>query len=101
MHELLYICSNSAGSLWVCFYNHQREFKLTLNRRENPDSLIPYLLAGAEDEKGLCFDFLGELVNRFGEDEDAKSIIVNAVTGMSSQLSMMSMNDDYLKYTQV
>lgn len=66
-----------------------------------PDSLIPYLLAEAEGENGLGHDFLTELIHRFEEDDSAKPMIVNAVTGMSSQLSMISMDGSYTQYVQV
>lgn len=77
------------------------EFSLTFYRRNDPDSLIPYLLAGTEDEKGLCHDFLTEVVSRFEEDDTVKPMIVNAVAGMSSQLAFLSMNGNYTKYVEV
>lgn len=69
-----------------------------LFNRENPDSLLPHLLAGSDDEKGLCHEFLAELVSRFADDDAAKLMIVNTVTEMSAQLSSLSMNDNYTQY---
>ncbi|KAH9223523.1 ubiquitin elongating factor core-domain-containing protein [Leptodontidium sp. 2 PMI_412] len=59
------------------------------------DSLTPYLLFEGGEEMGICPDFLTELVSRFEEDESVKHIITRAVSGISLQLSNMTMNDNY------
>lgn len=69
-------------------------------REPNPatDSLVPYLLASAEDEISLCHDFLTEAVSRFEEDDSVKSMFTKAAAGLSLQLSHLTMNDDYKRY---
>ncbi|KAI9643362.1 Ubiquitin conjugation factor E4 [Ciborinia camelliae] len=69
-------------------------------RETNPmtDSLIPFLLFEPGEDKGICPDFLEEAVSRFAEDDMAKSMIIKAFVGMSSQLSNMTMNDVYKPY---
>ncbi|KAJ8059997.1 hypothetical protein OCU04_011609 [Sclerotinia nivalis] len=74
---------------------------LTFFRREpNPttDILTPYFLLEPGEDKGVCPDFLEEAVSRFAEDDMAKSMIIKAFVGMSSQLSNMTMNDVYKPY---
>jgi ubiquitin conjugation factor E4 B len=65
------------------------------------DSLTPYLILDPEDEKGICYDFLTEAVARFNEDDTVKPMLIKAVAGLSSQLSNMTMNDNYKPYVQV
>jgi ubiquitin conjugation factor E4 B len=65
------------------------------------DSLTPYLILDPEDEKGICFDFLTEAVARFDEDDMIKPMLTKALVGLSSQLSTMTMNDNYKPYVQV
>lgn len=75
-----------------------------LCRREpNPatDSLVPFLLNEAGEEKGICPDFLREAVSRFDEDETVKPMLTKAVGGLSLQLSNMTMNSDYKPYINV
>ncbi|RDW91522.1 hypothetical protein BP5796_02687 [Coleophoma crateriformis] len=70
------------------------------SREPNPatDSLTPYLLLEPEDDRGICLDFLTEAVSRFEEDDSVKSMLVQAVTGLSLQLSNITMNDNYKPY---
>jgi ubiquitin conjugation factor E4 B len=63
--------------------------------------LIPYLLRDAEDDQGLCHEFFTEAVSRFDEDDSIKFVLVNAMAGLSSQLSQMDMNGNYKPYVQV
>ena len=80
------------------------DWRLTFTSREaNPatDSLTPYLLNDAKEEKGVCPDFLTEAVNRFDEDDTVKSMLTKAVAGISLQLSNMTMNDNYKPHIQV
>lgn len=65
------------------------------------DSLTPYLLFEGGEEMGICPDFLTELVSRFEEDESVKQIITRAVSGISLQLSNMTMNDNYKPHVNV
>lgn len=62
------------------------------------DSLVPYLLKDPEDEIGVCHEFLTEAVSRFEEDDTVKAMLVKSVVGLSSQLSSLTMNDDYKPY---
>ncbi len=64
----------------------------------NTDSLTPYLLNDPEDEKGICNDFLTEAVSRFDEDDTVKPMLTKAVAGLSSGLSLITMNDNYKPY---
>ena len=77
---------------------------LTLFSRDaNPatDSLTPYLLFEAGEDKGICADFLVEAVHRFDEDETVKPMLTKAIAGVSLQLSNMTMNDTFKPYVQV
>ena len=60
--------------------------------------LVGPLLASPDDERGLDHDFLTEIVARFPTDESAQEAMVGAVEGLSTQLSKMTMNDDYKPY---
>ncbi|KAH6674589.1 ubiquitin elongating factor core-domain-containing protein [Halenospora varia] len=70
------------------------------SREPNPltDSLTPYLLNEAGEDKGICPDFLVEAVSRFEEDDMVKGMLTKAVAGLSLQLSNMTMNDNYKPY---
>ena len=101
MHELLHICCRDARIIWVSYAKYfespGRIAMLTLCSR-NPnaatDSLTPYLLFEGGEDMGICPDFLTELVGRFEEDETVKPMITKAVSGISLQLSNMTMNDN-------
>jgi ubiquitin conjugation factor E4 B len=64
------------------------------------DSLVSYLLAAPEDDKGICPDFLTEAVSRWDEDDTVKPMFTKTVAQLSSQLSRMTMNDDYEPYVR-
>jgi ubiquitin conjugation factor E4 B len=73
-------------------------------RREpnpNTDSLTPYLLNEAGEDRGICPDFLTEAISRFAEDDTVKPMLTKAVAGLSLQLSNMTMNDNYKPYINV
>lgn len=63
---------------------------------ENP--LARHLLVDPDCDNGLCTDFLAEAVARFDEDDTIKDALVGAAEQLSSQLSMLSMNDNYRPY---
>lgn len=73
------------------------------DRPPNPttDTLTPYLLFEASDDRGVCPNFLQEAVSRFPEDEQAKDMLTKAIAGMSYQLSNLTMNDNYKPYINV
>lgn len=75
----------------------------TFRRDPNPrhDSLAPYLLKGTQDDGGLCFDFIREAVKRLDEDEAFPALFNEAMVRLSSQLSTLSLGDDYKPYVQV
>jgi hypothetical protein len=54
-----------------------------------------------EDDRGIDFDLLSEVVKRFGEDEALKLAFIAAVEEMSDDLSTMTINDDYKPYASV
>ncbi|GKZ85214.1 hypothetical protein AnigIFM56816_010980 [Aspergillus niger] len=60
--------------------------------------LKPYLLLDPEDDKGVDFEFIGEAVKRFDEDESLKPAFITAVEEMSQELAAMTINDDYKPY---
>lgn len=76
---------------------------IDFRREPNPltDSLTPYLLNEAGEDKGICPDFLVEAVSRFEEDDMVKGMLTKAVAGLSLQLSNMTMNDNYKPYINV
>jgi len=61
--------------------------------------LAEHLLLDPEDDRGVCHDFLAEVVSRFEEDESIKPAIVAAVEELSHQLAKKSMDSDYRSYT--
>lgn len=64
------------------------------------NSLAKHLLADPNTELGICHDFLMEAASRMPEDESIKDAFVDAMEQLSSDLSKMSMNDDYKPYVQ-
>lgn len=81
-------------------------FALTMpalyGRDPNPrhDSLAPYLLKGVQDDGGLCFDFIREAIKRFDEDEAFPALFNDAMVTLSSQLSALSLEDDFKPYIE-
>lgn len=53
------------------------------------------------EDMGVGMDFLVELNLRIDEDESVTSMVTKAAADMSSQLSRMTMNDDYKQYINV
>lgn len=62
---------------------------------------MPYLLRDIDHENGICLDFLQEAVSRFSEDETLVDVFVKAMVDISTQLSKLTMNDDYKSYVNV
>ncbi|KID67096.1 ubiquitin fusion degradation protein 2, partial [Metarhizium hybridum] len=81
-------------------------FALTMpalyGRDPNPqhDTLVPYLLKGIQDDGGLCFDFIREAIKRFDEDEAFPTLFNDAMIKISSQLSTLSLGDEYKPHVQ-
>ncbi|KID88629.1 ubiquitin fusion degradation protein 2 [Metarhizium guizhouense ARSEF 977] len=81
-------------------------FALTMpalyGRDPNPqhDTLVPYLLKGIQDDGGLCFDFIREAIKRFDEDEAFPALFNDAMIKISSQLSTLSLGDEYKPHVQ-
>jgi ubiquitin conjugation factor E4 B len=61
--------------------------------------LAEHLILDPEDDRGVCHDFLTEVVSRFEEDESIKTAIVAAVEELSHQLARKSLDSDYRSYT--
>lgn len=59
------------------------------------------MLVDPEDDRGLCHDFMSEVVRRFGEDETMREALVGAAAVLSQQLAGMTMNDNYKPYVLV
>lgn len=49
----------------------------------------------------MDFEFIGEAVKRFDEDESLKPAFITAVEEMSQELAAMTINDDYKPYMTV
>ncbi|KHN98331.1 ubiquitin fusion degradation protein 2 [Metarhizium album ARSEF 1941] len=81
-------------------------FALTMpalyGRDPNPqhDTLVPYLLKGIQADGGLCVDFITEAIQRFGEDEAFPALFNDAMVQISSQLSTLSLGDEYKPHVQ-
>lgn len=73
------------------------------SREPNPnhDTIAPYLLKGPIDEGGICLDFIKEAIKRFDDDEAFPAIFNDAMVKLSTQLSGISMSDEYKPYVQV
>ncbi|PON20702.1 ubiquitin conjugation factor E4 B [Trichoderma gamsii] len=71
-------------------------------REPNPnhDTIAPYLLKGPIDEGGICLDFIKEAIKRFDDDEAFPAIFNDAMVKLSTQLSALSMSDEYKPYVQ-
>ena len=64
-------------------------------------ALADHLLVNPEDDRGVCHDFLSEVITRFEADEDIKLAFVGAVEELSRRLSTKSMDGDYRSHTTV
>ena len=79
----------------------------TLDSREANeahDSIVPGLLlgVGSADPMSIDMDFLNDAVSRFEDDEDGvfQDVFVKAMIEISTTLSGMTMNDQYLPYVE-
>lgn len=105
MHELLHLCHYAARDVWVRVISHLWGWvhRLIHYRIEPYQSnpLTPCLLVDPEDDRGICHDFLVEVVRRFGEDESIRDALLDAVEELSRQLATKTMNDNYKPYVLV
>ncbi|KAI1616566.1 ubiquitin conjugation factor E4 B [Exophiala viscosa] len=62
-------------------------------------ALADHLLADPEDDRGVCHDFLTEVVTRFEDDEQIRDKFVKAVEKLSVRLAGLTMDSDYRRYT--
>lgn len=79
-------------------------FVLTSNNSAPPTAqspLVPHLLLDVEDDRGIDFDFIAEMVKQFDEQDDLKTTIIASVEQLSQELSSKTMNDDYKPYVAV
>ncbi|MCJ1389352.1 hypothetical protein MMC18_002208 [Xylographa bjoerkii] len=68
-------------------------------REPSPSSqLTSHLLIDQEDDRGVCHEFLTEMILRFPEDESAEAAMSTAMEDLSRELASRSMNDDYKPY---
>lgn len=63
--------------------------------------LKPFLLVDPEEDKGVDFEFIGEAVRRFDEDENIKPAFITAVEELSQELAGLNINHDYKPYMTV
>jgi ubiquitin conjugation factor E4 B len=97
------------GCVYFLFQSWQPETinELTHNllsvRLDTPSSspLKSHLLLDAEDDQGLCQEFLTEVVRRAEEDEAIVPAFVTAIEELSRELAKMTMNSDYKPYVGV
>ena len=68
---------------------------------QTSNPLITHLLTDPEDDRGICHDFLAEVVRRFDEDDSIREALVEAAEEISRRLADMTMNDDYKPYIVV
>lgn len=111
MHEQLPLRCYYAGFIWVSCRWFLRQplstfsylilFSSSREPNANHDTIAPYLLKGPVDENGICFDFIKEAIKRFDDDEAFPAIFNNAMVKLSTQLSGLSMSDEYKPYVQV
>jgi ubiquitin conjugation factor E4 B len=79
-------------------------FVLTSDNSAAPTArspLVPHLLLDVEDDQGIDFDFIAEIVKQFDEQDDLKTTIITSVEQLSQELSSKTMNDDYKPYVAV
>ena len=69
--------------------------------RDGVKDLAEHLLVDPDNDRGICHDFLSEIVARFGEDESIKDAFAGAIEELSRQLAKKSMDSDYRSYTAV
>ncbi|MCJ1313271.1 hypothetical protein MMC25_006948 [Agyrium rufum] len=62
--------------------------------------LVDHLLVDPEDDRGVCHEFLTEMVSRFPEDEMAEEALVKAVSDLSRRLAKLTLISDYRPYVQ-
>lgn len=62
---------------------------------------MPYLLRDIEHESGICLEFIQEAVARIPDDDSIVDLFVKAMVDISTQLSTLSMNDDYRSHVNV
>ncbi len=65
------------------------------------DLLAPYILRGLDHEEGVCLDFIKEAISRFPEDDQYAAVFTDAMVKLSTDLSKLTMNDDYKSYMDV
>lgn len=62
---------------------------------------MPYLLLEGGEDRGICPDFLTEIVSRLDEDETVKPMLTKAVARLSEDLAKLTMNDNYKPHINV
>lgn len=100
----MHFCSHTSGIVQVRGLDGHYNLRLILISREpneETDTLVPYLLLEAEEDRGICPEFLAEAVARFDEDDSIRPMLTKAVAGISYQLATMTMNDNYKPYVRV
>lgn len=75
--------------------------RLSREPNASTDSIMPYLLFEGADDKGICPDFLTEIVSRFDEDDTVKPMLTKAVVRLSEDLAKLNMNDNYKPHVNV
>lgn len=62
-------------------------------------ALADHLLFDPDEDRGICHDFLTEIVLRFEEDDTIREVFIGAVETLSRRLAKLTMDSDYRRYT--
>ncbi|EXJ85294.1 ubiquitin conjugation factor E4 B [Capronia epimyces CBS 606.96] len=62
-------------------------------------ALADHLLFDPDEDRGVCHDFLTEIVTRIEDDDAIKDVLVGAVERLSQRLAKLTMDSDYRRYT--
>jgi ubiquitin conjugation factor E4 B len=68
---------------------------------DGQQDLADRLLVDAEDDTGLCYEFLTEFSSRLRDEDSLKESFIGAVEDLSRRLASISMDGDYRTYTSV
>ncbi|KAL8243827.1 hypothetical protein R6Q59_010085 [Mikania micrantha] len=58
-------------------------------------ALADHLLVDPDEDRGICHDFLTDVVTRFEDDDSIKQAFIGAVEELSSRLARLTMDSDY------
>jgi len=62
-------------------------------------ALADHLLADPDEDRGVCADFLTEVILRFDDDDMIRQAFVGAIEELSRRLASLTMDSNYRQYT--